>query len=206
MRGKLITIEGIDGAGKTTQVLRLEQWLESTDERHLITRQPAGTTFGYAVSKLIQHPVHELTPMAELLLFAADRAQHVGTLIDGTLNEGRLVVCDRYTDSTIAYQGYGRGIDLGVIEQLNQLATGGLKPDATIWLEIPPDVAMDRIAERGEADSFDGESLEFWERVHAGYRALADAEPGRVWVVDATQSENRVFRDVLSIVWEVLKR
>jgi dTMP kinase len=194
MRGKLIVFEGGEGSGKTTQIKRLHEYLTQSAGLKLLqtenrvrgiklTREPGGTALGKQIRHLLLHYQPDLAdeataPMpivsnAELLLYAADRAQHVAELLVPWLEEGYWILCDRYTDSTVAYQGYGRQLDLGLIDQLNQIATGQLKSDLTFWLNVPPDVGLARAHQRGQADRMEQASERFHQRVNEGFAALA---------------------------------
>ena len=175
-----ITLEGGEGAGKTTQQSLLAEQLRQEGYACLCTREPGGTALGKALRDLLLHG-DPMTPLAELLLYAADRAEHVSKVITPALAAGQVVICDRYTDSTLAYQGYGRGLDLGQIRQLNHLATGGLQPHLTLWLDLPPEVGLARARSlQSEADKLEREHLEFHRRVYRGFQALAAAEPQRI--------------------------
>lgn len=198
MPGYFISFEGGEGAGKSTQVQRLRQWLEDLGHPVLVTRQPGGTAYGQRIRQLILEPnaAETLSAKAELFLYLADRAHHVDTVIQPALDAGQMVICDRYIDSTLAYQGYGRGLDLQELKTLNHLATSGLKPALTIWLDIAPSLGRERILGRQALDRLEAESLAFHERVRAGYQALALEEPARWLRLDATQSEQAVFAEI----------
>ena len=189
MRGKFIVFEGGEGSGKTTQIQRLHQWLEDwleTDEASKllkntdiikgvkITREPGGTALGKEIRRLLLDTRESLiASKAELLLYAADRAQHVEETLMPWLEAGYWVLCDRYTDSTVAYQGYGRELDLELIYRLNQIATGGLRSDLTLWLKVLPAVGLARMHQRGEADRIEQAGDRFHQRVGDGFAALA---------------------------------
>jgi dTMP kinase len=203
VRGAFITFEGTDGSGKTTQLRACAAHLAARDVPHTLTREPGGTTAGLAIRSLVlEHRSPALAPEAELLLYAADRAQHVRETIEPALAAGSVVLCDRYTDATVAYQGYGRRLDLELIAELNRIATGGLGPDLTILFDLPVDVSLARLAARsGEAPTrFDLEAREFHDRVRRGYLAIAEAEPARVRVVDATAAVEEISAQVAVIV------
>ena len=192
-----ITLEGGEGVGKTTQQALLALQLRQAGYPCLCTREPGGTALGRALREILLHG-DPLTPLAELFLYAADRAEHVQKCILPALAAGQVVVCDRFTDSTLAYQGYGRGLDLEKIRQLNHLATGGLQPHLTLWLDLPPEVGL---ARSGLADRLEQERLEFHRRVHQGFQTLAAAEPQRIVRIDAEGSP----LEVAARIWSVVK-
>jgi dTMP kinase len=183
--------------GKTTQQALLAERLQREGYACVSTREPGGTALGEALRELLLHG-DPLTPLAELFLYAADRAEHVQKCILPALAAGQVVVCDRFTDSTLAYQGYGRGLDLQQVRQLNHLATGGLQPHLTLWLDLPPEVGL---ARSGLADRLEQERLEFHRRVHQGFQALAAAEPQRIVRIDAEGSP----LEVAARIWSVVK-
>ncbi len=197
-RGKLITFEGIDGCGKTTQLRMLDRILTSRSFPFVSTREPGGTELGKMIrAALLNVSPHSVDPLAELLLYAADRAQHVREFIAPNLAQGLLVLSDRFYDATTAYQGYGRGFDLALIKMLNELATAGLKPDLTLLFEIDVATGMERIHRRGgaempgnaaemQADRLDREPHEFHERVRQGYLELVKQEPTRFRLIPAS--------------------
>jgi len=191
-----ITLEGGEGVGKTTQQALLAERLQREGYACVSTREPGGTALGEALRELLLHG-DPLTPLAELLLYAADRAEHVNKVIAPALAVGQVVICDRFTDSTLAYQGYGRGLDLQQVRQLNHLATGGLQPHLTLWLDLPPEVGL---ARSGLADRLEQERLEFHRRVHQGFQALAAAEPQRIVRIDAGGSPLEVAARIWSVV------
>ena len=197
--GRVVVLEGIDGCGKSTQLERLREWLPTSGlmpsgVRLLTSREPGGTPLGQALRELLLHPPAGASPCsdAELLLYAADRAQHVAGVIRPALEAGDWVLCDRFTGSTVAYQGYGRGLPLERIAALEGFATGGLEPDLTLWLELPLDESLRR--RRGRpADRIEASGHAFLERVAAGFSTLARE---RGWQrVDALQSSEMVSRD-----------
>lgn len=192
-----ITLEGGEGVGKTTQQALLAERLQREGYACVSTREPGGTALGEALREILLHG-EPLTPLAELFLYAADRAEHVQKCILPALAAGQVVVCDRFTDSTLAYQGYGRGLDLQQVRQLNHLATGGLQPHLTLWLDLPPEVGL---ARTGLADKLEQEHLEFHRRVYRGFQALAAAEPQRIVRIDAGGSP----LEVAARIWSVVK-
>jgi dTMP kinase len=187
-RGRFVVLEGIDGCGKSTQLEALRTWLPGSGllaphAELLLTREPGGTALGQALRQLLLHPPGEAAPgtTAELLLYAADRAQHVEQRIRPALEAGHWVVSDRFSGSTAAYQGYGRGLPLELIAQLEAIATGGLKPDLTLWLQVPLAVSLQRRGQR-PADRIEASGVAFLQRVHQGFAALAQQ---RDWAVVA---------------------
>ncbi|MEW6489356.1 MAG: dTMP kinase [Thermodesulfobacteriota bacterium] len=208
--GVFVTLEGGEGTGKTTQLALLARRVEVAGWSALTTREPGGTTLGARVRELLVR-VSDDPPgaLAELFLYAADRAHHVETVIRPALEAGRAVLCDRYADATEAYQGYGRGLPLEVVREVNRLATGGLWPRRAVVLELPPAEGVRRSLERQRRshgpreERFEAELLAFHERVRAGYRALAEAFPDRVRLVDASGPPEAVAERVWAEVAEV---
>lgn len=192
--GTFITLEGPEGAGKTTQVKHLTALLTQRGIDHLVTRDPGGTPLGKKIRRILLTPGLEVSPRAELLLYQADRAQHVEELILPALNAGKLVICDRYTDSTVAYQGFGRGIDFDLIENLNQIATGGLKPQFTFLFDLPSEEGLSRRHPAGY-DRMEREAMDFHHRVRQGYLTMAHKEPERFYIVDASRPLSAVQQD-----------
>ena len=186
-----ITFEGVEGCGKTTQLQRLAARLGA---RAVVTREPGGTAVGTAVRRVLLDPASRgLTPMAELLLYFADRAQNVSEVVRPALAEGKIVLCDRHVESSLAYQGYGRGLPLGAIRELAALATGGLRPDVIVLIDVPVDLGLARVGRRGAHDRLEAEVREFHDRVRAGYEALVAEEPSRWLRLDGTAPPDAVF-------------
>jgi dTMP kinase len=186
-----ITFEGIEGCGKTTQLARLAGRL---GPGCVVTREPGGTAIGAAVREVLLDPAsRSLTPMAELLLYFADRAQNVAEVVRPALAAGRPVLCDRHVESSLAYQGYGRGLPLAAIRELAGLATGGLRPDVIVLLDVPVEVGLSRVGERGGHDRLEAEVREFHDRVRAGYESLRAEEPARWLKLDGTAPADAVF-------------
>ena len=194
--GLFITLEGGDGVGKTTQQALLSERLRQEGYACLCTREPGDTALGKMLRDLLLYR-DPLARVTELLLYAADRAEHVSKVITPALAARQVVVCDRFTDSTLAYQGYGRKLDLEKIRQLNHLATGGLQPHLTLWLDLPPEVGLARV---GLADRLEQEHLEFHRRVYQGFQALAAAEPQRIVRISAQGSPAEVAARLWSVV------
>lgn len=205
MSGKFITFEGIDGSGKSTQVRLLAAHLREKSTDVLTTCEPGGTPLGRHLRTALLETEESVAPLAELLLFAADRAQHVEFLVRPALADGRNVISDRYADATAAYQGAGRGFSKDIVSQVIALATGGLKPDLTIFLDLPVQRAIERMALRSErGNRMDAETADFYSRVRAAYLAFAAAEPERFRVIDATRSVEEIHSEVLVEVDKLL--
>jgi dTMP kinase len=210
-KGRLITFEGGEGSGKTTQIKRSQLWFndclsnllfDQPPPEVIVTREPGGTERGQSIRHVLLNPdvVEPMNERAELLLYASDRAQHVEFLLKPALSRGAIVLSDRYIDSTIAYQGYGRQLDLDLIHQLNQIATGGLESDLTLWFDVAPEVGLARTQRRGSADRMEQNQLDFHQRVHQGFAAIAQAQPQRVVRIDANRSEEAVAQQVQEVL------
>jgi dTMP kinase len=203
MRGRLVSFEGLDGAGKTTQMDLLERWLIDQNVKYLRTREPGGTDLGVEIRKLLLHrPELEITPLAEVFLFQADRAQHFATKIVPALHAGILVVTDRCFDSSIAYQGVARGIGMEQIERLSLIATGGLVPDLTFFLDL--DLALAR-SRKEEQDRLDAESEEFQKSLRTAFLALAQAHPQRISIIDASQTPQKMHQRISSLLQPLIQ-
>lgn len=193
-----ITLEGPEGAGKSTQLKQLAGWLDNC----VATKNPGGSEIGAQIRRILLDPTNQaMVPLTELLLYAADRAQHVEEVVKPALARGQVVLCDRYIDSTLAYQGYGRGLALDRLHMLNALATGGLKPDLTLLLDLDPAIGLARVAASRQIDRLEQEHLDFHVRIRQGFLALAQVEPDRFVVVDATQppaAVQQALRDAVS--------
>lgn len=201
--GIFISLEGPDGAGKTTQLKLLSKYLDSIGCQYLITRDPGGTPLGKQIRRILLHAETAVDPVAELLLYQADRAQHVAELIAPSLKKGMVVLCDRYVDSSLAYQGYGRNIDLALIRQLNQISTGGLMPELTILFDLDSEAGLSRLHPSGH-DRLECEAIDFHKRVRNGYLELAKAEPKRWQIIDASRAMSAVQEDLQRIVADKL--
>jgi dTMP kinase len=212
MKGTFITFEGIEGSGKSTQISLLSNYLTATGVRHVLTREPGGTLIGDQVRKILLDPANRaLDPAAELLLYAASRAQHLREIIIPALADGTNVLCDRFSDATLAYQGYGRGLDIEMIRALDRIVTAGMRPDLTLLFDIEAASGIARARGRNnsrglEAEArFENEELAFHERVRQGYLTLVAQEPVRIRVVDASSSPEAVQSKVRQIVDERLE-
>ena len=211
MRGTFITFEGIEGSGKSTQVVLLANHLKSLGIHSVLTREPGGTPIGDQVRKILLDPGNTaLDPAAELLLYAAGRAQHLKEIIRPQLETGAAVLCDRFADATLAYQGYGRGLDIELIRTLDRIVCVGLRPDLTILLDIDTVVGVGRARGRNnsrglEAEArFENEAIAFHERVRQGYLKLAGLEPDRIRIVDASRPVEAIQAEIRGIVDEKL--
>jgi dTMP kinase len=194
LQGRFISFEGIDGAGKTTHIDALEKRWRAAGVNVLRTREPGGTPLAERLRELVLHePMDALT---EALLIFAGRRDHVQQVIEPALQRGALVLCDRFTDATFAYQGAGRGFDTATLQQLEQWVQQGRQPDLTLWFDIPPAVAAQRLASARQPDRFEAMDQAFFERVNEGYRARQSAEPGRFLRIDANQSVDAVAQAV----------
>jgi dTMP kinase len=200
--GAFITLEGIDGSGKTTQAGLLADWLRTAGHSVCLTREPGGTHIGETVRDLLLSPDRSMPPTTELFLYLADRSLHVTEVIRPALENGQVVVCERHADSTLAYQGYGRGLDCELLRRLNALATDGISPDLTIVLDIPPDRAR---LDENSLDRLESEGGEFLARVAEGFRKLAREEPERVKLIDASPDAHVVNAQVTSLVRRLLQ-
>lgn len=210
--GKFITLEGIDGCGKTTQAALLAEYLEQRGYPVILTREPGGTALGREVSRLVQTPGPEqLSPMVELALMFAARVQHIDHVIRPALARGVNVICDRFIDSTIAYQGFGRGVPLDTIQMMDQRLCSGLRPGLTLVIDVEIRVAATRTSGRnrgaGVADTrFEQEGMEFFNRVRGGYVALSHQEPQRVLFIDGSASVSVVQNVIRSAAEEFLHK
>lgn len=210
MHGKFITFEGIDGSGKSTQIRMLASELLFRGYEVLTTCEPGGTPLGRRLREAFLETEENVSPLAELLLFAADRAQHVNFLVKPALEQGKIVLSDRYADATFAYQGAGRGFPEKTVNQIIKLATDGLKPNLTLFFDLPIEKALSRTNSRnddgGRKNRMDSEKTEFYERVRNAYLKIAENEPKRFCVINAEGSTSEVQTRVAEIVSEFLKK
>ncbi len=211
-KGRLISFEGLDGAGKSTQMSLLARWLKRQHVAFVQTREPGGTPLGNEIRRvLLNRPELAIVPLAEAFLFQADRAQHFATLVIPALQEGKLVLTDRCFDASIAYQGFARGLDVSLIEKLSLLATQGYQPDLTILLDLDPsqvhqrtDTTQDLTGMREEPTRFDAEVELFHQRVREGFLALARAHPERIKVIDASKTPEEIHQEIVKLVSTLL--
>ncbi len=203
-----ISFEGIEGSGKTTHAKHAVRFLQDKGHDCVITREPGGTRIGKKIRAILLDPLSkDMDPLTELLLYTADRAQHIKEYILPLLSEGKMVLCDRYYDATMAYQGFARGLDIGLIEKMHTLLFENLKPDLTLLLDLPPEVGLKRAwkqinnGNRVSAETrFEEERLSFHKRVRAGYLELSSLEPERFHVIDASKKEAEVREEIINIL------
>lgn len=201
-KGLFITLEGADGCGKTTQLNLLKEYLTSKGYEIVVTREPGGKGLGEKLREILLNYDGEVSDRCEAFLYLADRAQNIDTIIKPAINSGKIVLCDRHTDSSVAYQGYGREQNIDNINMLNELAVNGVHPDLTIVFDIDTETSMARVG--AEKDRLESAGIEFHKRVRNGYLEIAKKNPQRIKVVDASHTIEDVQRDVIKIVEEVL--
>ncbi|MDI6641065.1 MAG: dTMP kinase [Elusimicrobiota bacterium] len=205
MKGIFITFEGPDGSGKSTQVELLVNYLRLRGYDVVHTREPGGTSLAEFLRDVLLKVDANISPTTELLLYAASRAQHTSELIRPALKLGKIVLCERYTDATVAYQGYGRKINLKLVHQLNKIATDGLTPDLTILLDLPVEKGLKRIKKGRIKDRFEREELSFHRRVRSGYLSIAKLEPKRIKVISSLGSIENTHKKIIKIVAETFR-
>jgi dTMP kinase len=208
-----ITFEGVEGSGKTTQIRRLKRYLTLKGISCKVTREPGGPAISEKVRKILLNPDHrEMVPLTELFLYEAARAQHLKEVIEPVLKKGGVVLCDRFSDATTAYQGFGRRLGLALTKRLNHLATQGRKPDVTFLLDCPSGLGLKRAVQRNQRqrktkeERFEREKIQFHHRVRRGYHWIAKKEPRRVKVIDTRQGPDKVFEKIRDIVDNLLVR
>jgi dTMP kinase len=201
-----ITFEGIEGCGKTTQIKRLAARLGGCGIEFISTLEPGGTRIGQDIRRMLLDSKNgNLSPLAELILYAADRAQHIEEIVKPALEQGKWVICDRFFDATVAYQGAGRGLDMSLIKTLNDLVTKGIKPDITLLLDCPPETGIGRALKRNDLlghdgqDRFEREKMEFHKKVRSGYLDISRHEP-RFSIIDASRSEDEVEENIFKVI------
>jgi dTMP kinase len=205
--GVFITLEGIEGCGKSTQAKRLAAHLRKEGHRTTETREPGGTAFAERIRALLLGPASEpITSECEALLMCASRSQHVARVIRPALSRGETVICDRFSDSTLAYQGYGRGLDIKALAELNRFTTGGLTPDLTLVLDLPVAAGLARRHRERDLNRLDREAHEFYRRVREGYLKLAVRSPRRIKVLDAAQDAATVETKIVAVVEQYLNQ
>jgi len=203
-KGLFITFEGIEGSGKSSQMDLLAQFLSQKGYGVVVTKEPGGSVIGDKIRKILLNPdLKEMTAKTEMLLYAANRAQHVSEVIKPALKENKIVLSDRYYDSSLAYQGFGRGLDLKKITELNEWVIDGVTPDLTILLDLPPEKGLKRIV-TSLADRLEQESIDFHTKVSKGYHRLAKMFPKRYRIVDASRDVQEIHSEIVKIVEEIL--
>ena len=201
--GLFITLEGIEGSGKTTLAAFLAEYITAQGYKVILTAEPGGSAVGQQIRSILLHTTEQISHKSELLLFEADRAQHVDTVIRPALAEKSVIICDRYTDSTLAYQGYARGINVEEVRQLNSYATSGLEPDITILLDLPAEAGL---ARQRKIDRISSEDLAFHNAVRTGFLTIAKANPDRIVIIDATQQQQTVQSQAQQAIRSLLER
>ena len=197
VKGLFITFEGADGCGKTTQMKLLAEYLRNKNLDVVLTREPGAKGLGEKVREILLNYDGEVSDRCESFLFLADRAQNIDIIVNPAVEQGKIVLCDRHIDSTVAYQGYGRGLDIERINMLNNLATNGKKPDLTFVFDVDIETSMHRVG--GNKDRMESSGDDFFNRVRNGYLKIAQNEPDRVKIIDATQNIEKVFENTLNV-------
>ncbi len=201
-KGLFITFEGADGCGKTTQINLLKEYLENKNYEIITTLEPGGSDIGKKLRQILLHHDGFVSPRAEMFMYLADRAQHIDTVIKNNVEKNKIVLCDRHIDSTVAYQGYGRGEDIEQINLLNEIATGGYKPDLTFVFDVDSEIAQKRVG--NVKDRLESEGLEFHRKIRQGYLELAKKYPNRIKVINSNKTIEEVFEQVKKIIDEIL--
>ncbi len=202
-KGLFITFEGADGCGKTTQMKLLAEYLKQQGKNVVLTREPGGKGLGEKVREILLNYDGPVSDRCESFLFLADRAQNIDIIVNPAVEDGKIVLCDRHIDSTVAYQGYGRGLDIERINKLNNIATNGKKPDLTFVFDIDVETSMKRVGK--EKDRMESAGIDFHNRVRKGYLELAKQEPQRIKVLDATKSIEEIHKNVVEIFENIHK-
>lgn len=206
MKGLFITIEGADGSGKSTQIEKLKEYLESKKYDFVFTREPGGTIISEAIRDIILNKDYmEMSHATEALLYAASRAQHVEQHIKPLLEQGKIVICDRFVDSSVVYQGYSRGLGIDNIENINKYATLGLEPEVTILLDIDAEEGLNRKKDQRELDRLELQEFDFHKKVCEGYRKLAELHPDRIKKIDASLSVEEIHNEVIKTIEQVIE-
>lgn len=200
-RGKFITFEGCDGCGKSTQLKKLSDYLTGNKIEHIFTREPGGGNISEAIREILLNGKNtEMSDECEALLYAAARAQHISEKIEPALAAGKLVVCDRYVDSSFAYQAYARGLGEEFVSKINAFAIEKYRPDLTVFIDLTPEEAFKRKHGADENDRLEQAGIAFHKRVYEGYKAIAEKDPHRVYVMDGRQTPDQIFNEVLTIL------
>lgn len=202
-KGLFITFEGADGCGKTTQMKLLAEYLEKLGQDVVLTREPGAKGLGEQIREILLNYEGEVSDRCESFLFLADRAQNIDIIVNPAVQKGKTVLCDRHIDSTVAYQGYGRGLDINRINSLNNLATNGIKPDLTFVFDIDVKTSMQRVGK--DKDRMESAGIEFHNHVREGYLEIAKLEPERIKVIDASKSIEEIHEEVINIYKDCLK-
>ena len=196
-KGLFITFEGADGCGKTTQLMLLAKYLKAQGREVVVTREPGARGLGEKIREILLNYDGEVSSRAEAVMFLADRAQHIDVIVNPAIKSGKIVLCDRHTDSSVAYQGYGRRLDIDEIKRLNSIATNGKKPDMTLIFDIDVETSMARVGDT--KDRMESAGIEFFNRVRNGYLEIAKQEPNRVKVLDASKSIEEIHKNVIAL-------
>lgn len=202
-KGFFITFEGVDGCGKTTQLTKVKEYLEQKGFCVVTTREPGSLDTGKEIRNILLHSKSQVSDRCEMFLFLADRANHVEMFIEPNLQEGKIVLCDRYTDSTIAYQGFARGQDIKLLKDLNNIATGNLKPDLTLLYDVDTEISLQRVGR--EQDRMEASGVEFHKKVRNGYIELKKENPLRIKMIDANKSIDEVFENTKKVIDELIQ-
>lgn len=196
-KGLFITFEGADGCGKTTQLMLLAKYLKAQGREVVVTREPGARGLGEKIREILLNYDGEVSSRAEAFMFLADRAQHIDVIVNPAIKSGKIVLCDRHTDSSVAYQGYGRRLDIDEIKRLNSIATNGKKPDMTLIFDIDVETSMARVGDT--KDRMESAGIEFFNRVRNGYLEIAKQEPNRVKVLDASKSIEEIHKNIIAL-------
>lgn len=203
--GLFITVEGTDGSGKTTQIKLMEQYLRNKGHEVILSREPGGTRISEMIRDLILDPQNkDIDPLTEMILYAASRAQHVSQVIRPAIESGKFVICDRFVDSSYAYQGCGRGVDLKTVADVNRVAVDGVVPDITFFLDLDPRIAIERRIKSTGADRIEQEKMDFHIRVYEGYKKMAILYPDRIKTIDASKAIEEISSQMNSYLEEIL--
>ncbi len=203
-KGLFITFEGADGSGKTTQLNKIKTFLDEKGYETVVTREPGALDFGKKIREILLHYDKNLSDKAEMFLFLADRAQHIEGLIKPSLEQGKIVLCDRHTDSTIAYQGYGRGQDINLLTLLNDIAVNNLKPDLTLLYDVSVETAQKRVGD--EKDRMEASGIEFHKKVRNGYIQLQKDNSERIKLIDANNDIETVYENTKNIIMDLINK